>query len=102
MKNPYINAILAGAYIVFIVFVMTRFTDKAGPDNSMSFFLIPMTMLSLFVLSAAIMSFLFVYRPLTMYLDGKKQEAVVFFGKTVGTFAVCALVFLGLLLNTLK
>lgn len=101
-KNPYINAVLAALYIVCIVFVMSLFVDNNQLENSGFVLLIPMTMLSLFVLSAAVMGFLFLHRPLSLYLDNKKREAVIFFGKTLGAFALCALVFLGLLLNAIN
>jgi len=100
-KNPYINALLAGAYIALIVLLMNTFVDNPALENSAHVIFIPMAMLSLFVFSAAVMGFLFVYRPLALYLDGKKQEAVIFFGKTLATFAVCVAIFMGLLLSGL-
>jgi hypothetical protein len=39
------------------------------------------------------MGYLFVLGPLTLYLDGKKKEAVSDFLKTVGTFALWLVVF---------
>ena len=50
--------------------------------------LIPILMLSLFTLSAAVMSIIFFYEPFRMYFDGQKQEAVTLVVKTVGYFAV--------------
>jgi hypothetical protein len=55
--------------------------------------LIPMTMLSLFVLSAAVMGFLFLSEPLYLLMENRKQEAILFFGKTVGIFACFVAVF---------
>ena len=52
---------------------------------------LPMAMLSLFVFSAGLMGFLFVFEPLAMYFDGKRAEAIAFFLKTLGTFAICTL-----------
>jgi len=100
-KNPYVNALLASLYIVMIVFVLTTFTDNPALGKTQASILVPMVMLSLFVLSATVMGFLFVYQPATLYLDNKKHEALTFFAKTVGTFAVCALVFVILLLSSL-
>ena len=102
MKSPYLNALLAAAYIVFIVLVMNTFVDNPALENSKSSILIPMAMLSLFVLSAAVMGFLFVYKPLTLYLDDKKHEAVLFFAKTLGVFAICVIIFVSLLLQALR
>jgi hypothetical protein len=43
-----------------------------------------MTMLTLFVVSAAVTGSLVVGRPILLYLEGKKQEAARFFGYTLG------------------
>jgi len=53
--------------------------------------------LSLFVLSAAVMGFLFVYQPLQLYLDCHKKEGVDFFFKTVGSFAIITVLLIGAL-----
>lgn len=53
----------------------------------------PMTMLGVFVLSAAVMGFLFLSEPLRLFLENQKQEAFIFFAKTVGVFACFVLVF---------
>ena len=100
-KNPYINAFFAGAYIMLIVLVLNTFVDNPALEQSGGSIFIPMVMLSLFVFSAAVMGFLFVYRPLGLYLDGKKNEAVTFFVKTLLTFAVWVLIFLSLLFSSL-
>lgn len=91
--NPAHNALLAIGYIVGIVglgFLTSLFT----PDIEGSIFM-PMGMLSLLVLSVAVMAYLFFYRPIVMLLDGEREKAVTFFLKTVGIFAVAtALVFI--------
>jgi len=94
--KPLTNAILAAGYIalvaLFMFYVPERFDQ---PDNV----LMPIAMLSLFVLSAAMMGYFFLLKPLQLYLDGHKQEAVSFFLKTAGFFAVItALIFLALFL----
>ena len=50
-----------------------------GPDT----FLAPLFMLLLFVLSATIVGTLMLGRPLLLYLDGEKREALQFFGCTL-------------------
>ena len=85
-KSPYLNALLAGLYIIGIVFLINTLAEPNTPDNET--LLVPMMMLSLFVLSAAVMGFLFVAEPLTLYLDGKREEAVKFFLTTVASFAL--------------
>jgi hypothetical protein len=56
-----------------------------------------MVLLGLFVLSAAVMGFLFLYEPLCLYMENHKKEAVVFFAKIVGVFACFVALFLILL-----
>ena len=84
-KNPIHNALLASGYIVLVASLMffgARFAG--GPDSVLA----PIAMLSLFVLSAAVMGCLFLLQPALMYLDGEKKEAVEFFAKTIAAFAV--------------
>ena len=94
-KNPIINALSALAYIILVVAVMTFVTQplKNRPDT----FLAPITALSVFTLSAAVMAFLFFYQPLLLFIDGKKKEGVGLFVRTVGFFAVFTAVVLILL-----
>lgn len=101
-KNPFINALLAAGYIVIIVRVMTLFTDNPSGGAQVPSLLIPMVMLSLFTLSAAVMGYLFVYEPGRLYLEGKKQEALKFFFSTVGTFAVITAALVTTLLFALR
>ena len=85
-RNPYINALLAAAYIVFVVLLITYgpayVRDK--PDTILA----PMAMLSLLVFSVALMGYLFFLQPVAMYLEGQKREAMELFTKTLGSFAV--------------
>ena len=90
-KNPYVNALLAGLYIILVVLGL-NWTAGLKQEIAGTFY-VPMFMLSFFVFSAAIMSYLFVFNPLTLYLDGKKEEAVSNFLKTLGTFAIWLVVF---------
>ena len=94
-KYPFIHALAAAAYIVFIVFVIGLFADNPAVEGTL---LIPMVMLSLFVLSAAVMGFLFVYEPLQLYFDNRRHEATIFFLKTVGYFACFVVLFVVTLL----
>ncbi len=86
MKKSFVYALSAFAYIVSLVsFVNFIVNSSIFPkkDN----ILMPMAMLCMLVLSASIMGFLFLSEPLMLYIDGKKKEAVTFFGKTIGFFA---------------
>lgn len=84
-KNPYLSAVYAAGYIATLVLVI-NFGSQFAKDKPETI-LIPMAMLSLFVLSAAMMGYLFIMQPLALYLDGKKNEAITFFVKTLATFA---------------
>jgi len=82
-KNPFINALLASAYIGLVVSIMGSM-DKSGTDT----LLIPMAMLSLFVLSTAVMGYLFCYQPILLLSEGKRGEATKLFLQTAGVFAL--------------
>lgn len=81
MKKSYLNAIYAILYIVAIVLLM-----NLGLSKQEESILTPILVLSLFVLSAATMGYLFVFEPIKLYLDGKKKESVRFFLETLIAF----------------
>lgn len=91
MKKPFLYALGAALYIIVIVFVVNIVTSALKSQNGT--IIIPMTMLSLFVLSAAIMGFLFLSEPLYLLMENRKREAVVFFAKIVGFFACFVTIF---------
>ena len=84
-KNPYLNALLAALYIVFVVLLITYGPAfvREKPDTIFA----PMAMLSLLVFSVAFMGYTFFFQPIIMYLEGQKREAVELFTKTLMTFA---------------
>lgn len=90
IKNPFAYASFAALYIICIVLGINSTSSFAGQNETI---LIPMAMLSLFVLSAAVMGFLFVSEPLFLFLENKKKEAISFFLKTVGYFVCFAVLF---------
>ncbi|NCN45747.1 MAG: hypothetical protein CO040_01980 [Candidatus Pacebacteria bacterium CG_4_9_14_0_2_um_filter_36_8] len=94
-KKPLINALCASAYIILVVTVMTLVTQplRDKPDT----FFAPIMMLFMLTLSVAVMAFLFFYQPLQLFIEGKKKQAVDFFAKTVGIFAIITAVILALL-----
>ncbi len=95
MKKPFLCAVEAALYIVLLVLSMS--TVISFIKNQEDTIIIPMTMLSLFVLSAAVMGFLFLARPLQLLIENKKQEAMLFFAKVVGFFACFVVLFVILL-----
>ncbi len=90
-KNPFLNAIAATAYIALIASFLFYGTKHIGPVESV---FIPITMLSLFVLSAAVMAFVFCYQPIQLFLEGQKKEATNLFLKTLGSFAAITIFWL--------
>ena len=94
MKKPFYYALGAIVYIVLIVLAMSA--TKYFPQKET--IIVPITMLTLFVLSAAVMGFLFLSEPIKLFLEHRKQEAVIFFLKTVGFFACFLAVFVVLLI----
>ncbi len=57
-------------------------------------YLTPIVFLSLFVLSAAIVGSLMFGKPVMLYLDGKKRDAVQLAGATIGFLALEVLILL--------
>lgn len=93
-NNPFINAFAAALYISLVVTVVFNGERLFGQEETI---LIPMAMLSLFVLSAAVMGYIFLSQPVQMFFEGKKQEGITLFVKTVGTFAgITALLFIAM------
>ena len=91
MKKPFLHALGAALYIIVIVFVVNLVATALKDQNES--IIIPMTMLSLFVLSAAVMGYLFLSEPLYLLVENRKREAIIFFAKEVGIFACFVAVF---------
>src|SRR5262245_21467677 len=81
IKNPFLNALAALAYIVLVSSVMFYITHTFNnkPDTVFA----PIAMLSLLTLSASLMGYFFLYQPVMLYLDGKKKEATTLFVRTI-------------------
>ena len=94
-KNPYVNGIYAEIYIVIVVSTIQLVAKPNTPDN----FIGSAAALSLFVLSAAVMGFIFLGQPLQLYFDGEKKRAINFFMKTVVSFAIITIIIFSVLLN---
>lgn len=84
--NPFLNAAGATVYIWAIVLLLNRIAElhHDTPDTAVG----TVAAISLMVLSASVMAFLFFYRPIVLLLENKGVEALSFFLKTVITFAV--------------
>lgn len=90
-KNPLVNALAGLLYIAGVVSIIFYAPHVVIVEESI---FVPIAMLSLFVFSASTMSYLFLYEPLCLLLDGKRKEAVVLFFQTLGVFAASAVVLL--------
>jgi hypothetical protein len=83
--NPFYNALAALGYIVSVVSLLFGIGHILGDTEDNILF--PIGGLSLLVLSVAIMAYIFFYQPILMLLDGKREEGIQLFLKTVSTFA---------------
>lgn len=92
--NPFLNAVAAAAYIGAVVLFMNVIQSLRHdtPDTLLD----GMGFISLFVLSAATMTFLFFYQPVLKLIENKKAEAVSYFLKTLGIFGAITIVMLAL------
>jgi len=94
-RNPFINAGAAAVYIGTLVLFIGSLAAFDGQET----LLIPISMLSLLVLSVLTMSYCFFLTPVQMCLDGEKHEAVRLFKHSVAVFAGIVAVFFGILLS---
>ncbi|MBX4187131.1 MAG: hypothetical protein KW802_02650 [Candidatus Doudnabacteria bacterium] len=85
------HAVLVLLYITLVAFVMTSAEHWFPKEDG---FLTPVAVLMLFVVSAAVTGTLVLGRPILMYWDGRRKEALQFFGYTIGwLFALTIIVF---------
>lgn len=91
IHQSFIFALGEGIYISLVALLMfgvqKLFGDK--PDPAV---IAPIAFLLLLVISAAISGALILGKPLMLYLDGQKKDAVTLFGLTIGWLAVFLLV----------
>jgi hypothetical protein len=90
MKKPFTYASLAILYIACLVLGINSLSSFVGQNETL---FIPIAMLSLFVLSASIMGFLFISEPLLLGFENRRKEAVSFFLRTIGFFACYVAIF---------
>ena len=96
MKRGFINAFATVLYIIAIAsFMYYGSLIKLGRANII---LVPITMLLLFVFSAALTGFLIFGKPAQLYVDGKKKEALAMLTYTLISFSIVTFVFLLLLI----
>lgn len=95
-KDALRNASLTALYVIGIgAFMYYGASIKIGRSNTI---LIPITLLLLFVSSAAITGFLIFGKPAQLYVDGKKKEAISLLFNTLLILGAVTLFFIVLLL----
>lgn len=95
-KQAFLNSFFTVLYVVAVGSFMYFGTQiKLGRTNTI---LAPIAMLLLFVFSASLTGFLIVGKPLQMYIDGKKKEALSLLTYTLVFFFVFTLIALILLI----
>lgn len=92
IKSALIDAIGTTLYIILIASFMFYLQDSSPKE--IDTILIPVAMLLLFVVSAAITGSLVFGKPIMMYFDGKKKEAISLISYTLGfLFIITFIVF---------
>ncbi|PIN87995.1 hypothetical protein COV12_00855 [Candidatus Woesearchaeota archaeon CG10_big_fil_rev_8_21_14_0_10_32_24] len=90
IKRAFIDAIGTTAYIILVVSFIFSLQVLAPKEDIV---IIPIAMLLLFVTSAAITGFLVFGKPVMLYIDGKKKEAVSLLGYTLGILFLITIIF---------
>lgn len=84
------NALLTATYIIVIALFLSNVeTIFSEPEDN---FLAPAFMLLLFVISAAITGFLVIGKPIMLYMNNEKQEALNLFLYTIGWLVIITVV----------
>ncbi|MEK6879609.1 MAG: hypothetical protein AABY22_08380 [Nanoarchaeota archaeon] len=86
VKRAFIDAIGTALYIVIVASFM-YYMQGNFPDDFKTVF-IPIAMLLLFVFSAALTGILVFGKPAMLYLDGKRKEAILLVGYTLGILLI--------------
>ena len=90
-KSPLINAFVALLYISIVASIMFYGPQVAGRVSGV---IVPIAVLSLFTLSAAVMGYVFLYEPAQLYVGDDREQGVTLFLQTVAIFAVVTLAIL--------
>lgn len=93
-----VDAAITTAYIALVAWALINaehiFAGAEPEDN----LLIPIVMLMLFVVSAAITGLAVLGKPIMWYVDGKRKEAIYLLGLTIGFLVLLGLIFVSILL----
>lgn len=92
--RAFADAVITAIYVILIGFFI-RFSEEVLENNPGIFFLAAMLMLLVF--SAAFTGFLIFGKPVMLYLDNKKKEAISLLGYTLIFLFIITLIILLLL-----
>ena len=81
--KPFLNALIAAGYIGIIVTILSNTEHFDARGFGM---IAPVTFLSLLVLSAALMGYLFFYQPVRLLIERQPEEASTFLISTIVSF----------------
>lgn len=81
VRRAFANSLGVAVYVIFVVLLISSLENIFSAEPDSLIFL--MAMLLLFICSAAITGFLVFGKPLMLYLDGKKKEAVSLLAYTI-------------------
>lgn len=90
----------SGGVLVYIAIVATIMNNSERLFGQMTGYLGPIAFLLLFTLSALVVGALILGKPLILYLDGHKKEAIALLGATagwLGLFTIIALVIMAVI-----
>lgn len=96
LQRGILNALGVSVYIALIA-TFIQYGEKMFGDINQ--FFAPIAFLLLFVISASITGGLVLGKPILMYLDGQKKDAVQLFLYTIGCLASIMIIVLLLALN---
>ena len=89
IKRAFIDSFVMALYVIIVVsFLLSLQAFSQKPDNV----LIPVAMLLLFLCSATITGSLVFGKPVMLYIDGKKKDAVKLLGYTIGLLVLITVV----------
>ena len=97
VKYALLSAGLTTSYILGIASFLFYAPQLFGKDEGTETVLVPVVMLLLLVISAAITGFLVFGRPIMMYLDGKKKESVSLLFYTLSFLALITIFLISIL-----
>jgi hypothetical protein len=87
VKRSLIHSALAALYVAVVATFMQNASKIFGPDEPASV-VAPITFLLVFVVSAATMGALIFGKPVMLYMDGKRREAVQMMVCTIASLAI--------------